>query len=154
MTPITQKENIKIIGIAVRTTNKKQKAAKDIPALWGSFTSKNIAEQIPNKVNHNIYGIYTEYEGDYTQPYTAIIGCEVTSLDNIPEGMISVELKAGSYSKFEAIGLLEDGIVYKKWEDIWKTPLSRAYTADYEVYDFSQNKNEDFTVPIYIAIKD
>ena len=151
MTPITLKDNIKIIGIGVQTTNKNQKAAKDIPALWGSFTSQNIAEQIPNKLNHKIYGIYTEYEGDYTKSYTAVIGCEVTSLDHVPEGMISIELKSGNYSKFEAKGLLENGIVYKKWEDIWKTPLSRAYTTDFEIYDFSQNINEDFKVPIYIA---
>lgn len=68
-----------VIGIAVRTTNENQKAAQDIPVLWNKFMTEGIINQIPNKADHAIYCIYTDYEKDYTKPYTTILGCKVNS---------------------------------------------------------------------------
>jgi len=77
-----------IIGIPVRTSNENGKSAQDIDALWEKFMSENIVGQIPNKISQNVYSVYTDYEGDYTQPYTTLLGCKVTSLEEIPKGMV------------------------------------------------------------------
>jgi len=67
-------EPFKVIGIAVRTTNQNGQAAQDLGQLWGKFMSEGIAEKIPNKIEQSIFSIYTNYEGDHTQPYDTILG--------------------------------------------------------------------------------
>lgn len=84
-----KKEHIaakKVVGIWVRTNNHKEQGLQDIQALWGRFMGEGIASKIPNLKNNTVYSIYTEYEGDYTQPYTTVLACEVDSLEIIPEG--------------------------------------------------------------------
>lgn len=65
-------ENIHIIGIYIRTSNNSGSAEQDIPALWNKFKAENIISTISNKLDENIYCVYTEYESDYTKPYTTI----------------------------------------------------------------------------------
>jgi len=140
-----------IIGIAVRTTNQNGQAAQDIPTLWGQFMSKGIAEQIPNKVNGAIYSIYTQYAGDHTEPYTAILGCEVSSLEDVPAGMVSTTIESGDYTQFEAVGDLNTGVVYSKWLQIWEIELNRSYTTDFEIYGEGAQDPTNATIPIFIA---
>lgn len=152
-----------IIGISVRTSNQENlstsvgavgQAAIDIPALWNQFISKNVLEKIPNKISSEIYSIYTNYEGDHTQPYDTILGCKVSSLDNIPEGMIGQAFEGGTVAKFTSKGNLEDNIIYKKWLDIWDTDLDRSFTADFEVYGQKSLDRANAEVDIFVAIKE
>lgn len=142
----------KIIGIAVRTTNENGKAAQDIPALWNRFMKEGIPQRISNKVNDEVYSMYTDYEGDHTQPYTTIIGCQVSSIDTIPEGMVAHEVIGGSYVKTSATGDIMKGIVINKWNEIWASDINRAYTADYEVYGEKSRDMSNAEVEFYIAI--
>ncbi len=48
---------------------------------------ENILANIPNKVDSTIYSVYTDYESDFTKPYTTLIGCKVPDLKSIPKGM-------------------------------------------------------------------
>jgi len=80
-------ESFKVIGISVRTSNGHSDVAKHIGDLWGRFMSKGIIEHIPNKLEESIYSLYTDYETDHTGAYTAVIGCKVSSFDEIPKGM-------------------------------------------------------------------
>ncbi len=54
-----------IIGITIRTTNKKGAAGTDIPNVWNTFMRNHIAAKIQNKIDNIIYCIYTDYEGDH-----------------------------------------------------------------------------------------
>lgn len=138
-----------IIGLAIRTTNANGQSATDIPQLWQQFMSQQIAAQIPGKEDQSLYCIYTDYEGDHTLPYTTVLGCKVTSLDHIPEGMVGKSFDGGDYTLVTAKGKIEEGIVFNTWLDIWAMDLPRAFTADFEVYD-PEVKEE---VPIFIAVK-
>ena len=142
-----------IIGIAVRTTNENGQAATDIGQLWNTFLSENLQAQIPNKVDNAIYSIYTDYELGHTKPYTTLLGCKVSTLETIPEGLIGKSFDGGNYTTFTAKGKLADGIVYQEWTKIWATDLPRAYTADFEVYDEKAQNPDTAEVAIYIAIK-
>lgn len=135
-------EAFHIIGIIVRTTNKDGKAAQDIGGLWQKFMSENIIGQIPNKVDHEVYSVYTDYEGDYTQPYTTLLGCKVTSLEEIPKGMIGKSFGESTYLKFTAKGNLADNIVYDAWAKIWNKDLDRRYIADFEVYGGKSTRSD------------
>lgn len=145
-------EEFFIIGLSIRTTNENNQSATDIPALWNKFMTENTIENIPNKIDNAIYSIYTEYEKDYTKPYTTILGCKVSSLDNIPTGMTGKTIAKETYKQFTAKGNLADGIVIQKWIEIWNTDLNRKYTADFEIYGEKASNPENAEVPIFIAL--
>ncbi len=148
-----QLEAFNIIGISVRTTNENNQAGADIGALWGRFMSEGILAKIPNKIDDAIYSIYTEYEGDYTQPYTTVLGCRVENLEDVPEGMMSMSFDGGNYGKITANGDLTKGLIYGEWTKIWEMDLKRAYTADFEVYGEKAQNPVDAEVDIFIALK-
>ena len=124
-------EDIKIIGITVRTTNQDQKAAQDIPALWNNFMEQALMEKIPNKASQAIYCVYTDYEKDYTAPYTVVLGCRVTTFDEVPEGMTGITFHEEKYETFVAES---PQTVINEWMKIWNSDLKRTYKADFEVY--------------------
>ena len=150
---IVKQEEFNIIGIDIRTSNNDGEGVRDIGALWQKFMQEQILNKIPNKISNDIYSIYTEYEGDYTQPYTTLIGCRVKHLDEIPIGMRGMKFNSGAYQKFIAKGDLSANIVADAWVKIWKTDINRAYTQDFEVYGEKTCNPSNAEVDIYIAIK-
>ena len=148
-----KKDSFKVIGIRVRTTNENGQAANDIGKLWEKFMSENIREKIPNKINTSIYSIYTNYEKDQTKPYDTILGCQVSTLNEIPKGMIGQEFEKGNYTKFILKGNLTQGVVYNTWTEIWKKDLSRIFTADFEVYGEKSQDPTNAEVEIFVAVK-
>lgn len=146
-------EPFKVIGIAVRTTNENEQAAKDIPVLWEKLMQENILEKIPNKIDNTIYSIYTEYEKDHTKPYTTLLGCKVENLDHIPEGMIGKSFEGGNYVKFTAKGNLAEGLAINEWFKIWNMDLDRMFTADFEIYGEKSQNPADAEIDILIAVE-
>lgn len=141
-----------VIGISVRTTNENGKAGIDIPELWNKFMSENLIEKIPNKIDNTIYCIYTEYEKDYTKPYTTILGCKVSSIENIPNEMVAKTFENENYRKFIAKGNILQGMVFGEWTKIWNTEIDRKYSADFEVYGEKAQDPENAEVDIYISL--
>lgn len=146
-------ESFKVIGIAVRTTNENGKAAQDIPQLWTKFMTEGISQKIPSKISEEVLSIYTNYEGDHTKPYDTILACKVSSLENIPEGMIGQSFEGGQYMKTEAKGDLNQGVVYQAWERIWNDDLKRQFTADFEVYGEKAQNPSEAEVDIFVAVQ-
>ncbi len=150
----TYMQKLNIVGLSVRTSNNNGESARDIPALWAKFLTEGIAKQIPKKVDETIYCVYTNYEKDHTLPYTTILGCAVSTLADIPQGMTSKTIEVANYQKFTAKGNLNQGIVFNEWMKIWNTDLDRAYTADFEVYGEKAADTSQAEVDIFIALKD
>jgi predicted transcriptional regulator YdeE len=142
----------KFIGISVKTSNQGN-AAEDIGALWHRFMSENLIAKIPNRVSDKVYSIYTEYEGDYLQPYTCVLGCEVSSSNEIPDGMKAIEAPAQTYATLTDKGDLSQGLVYNCWVKAWKDDLDRRYECDFEIYDEKSQDPKNAEVTIYIGIK-
>ena len=142
-----------VIGIYVRTTNENGQSSQDIPALWNRFIAEGIATQIPNKIDDSLYCIYTDYEKDHTKPYTTILGCKVTSLDEIPDGMVGKFFEETVYKKHVAKGNILQGLVYHEWIKIWNSDLDRRFTADFEVYGKKAQNPENAEVDIFVAVR-
>jgi predicted transcriptional regulator YdeE len=144
----------KIIGISIRTTNKNNQSAQDLAKLWNQFYSENIFAKIPNKSSNLILSIYTDYRSDYTDEYTTIIGVPVSTLHEIPEGLIGREFQAEGFKKFLAKGVMPDAVV-DTWIDIWKRDkdLNRKYSYDFEVYGDKCQNGENSEVEIFISTK-
>ncbi len=145
-------ETKKIIGISVVTTNENGQSIKDMGEIWGKFFE--VSEQIPNKKSDDIYSIYTDYETDYTGKYTAILGYEVNSLSEIPNGFIGREIGGGKYKKFLAKGEMPNAVV-QIWKEIWEkdSELKRRYTSDFEVHGENAQKGKDSEVEVFIAVE-
>jgi predicted transcriptional regulator YdeE len=150
---VTTNPPFAFIGLSIRTTNENQQAMQDIPALWAKFFAENTLVKIPNKVDDTLYCIYTDYEKDYTKPYTTLLGCKVENLDNIPDGLTGRLIDGGTYTTFTAKGNINEGIVAQEWMRIWNTNINRAYTADIEVYGTKAKNPENAEIDILIAIQ-
>jgi len=146
------KNGFKIIGISVRTTNKNNQAQQDLEKLWGQFFAENFATKIPNQISNEILAIYTDYKSNFTEDYTTIIGIPVSTLDEIPEGLIGREFQPENFQKFTARGVMPNSVL-DTWIDIWQRDkeLNRKYTYDYEVYGENAQNGENSEVDIYIA---
>ena len=145
-------EPFKVIGISVTTTNENGKSAKDIGELWGKFMSEGIAGKIPSKIDQSVFSIYTNYQGDHTQPYDTILGCKVSSLEKIPEGMVGQSFDGGTYGKFISKGDLTKGVVFGTWMEINEQKLDRVFTADFELYGEKAQNPTDAEVEVYVGI--
>jgi predicted transcriptional regulator YdeE len=60
-----------IAGLAVRTINKDGQADKDIGNLWQTFTANNMADLLEERESNELYCVYTDYESDHNDYYTA-----------------------------------------------------------------------------------
>lgn len=155
MTSITEDVHIKgffLEGISVRTTNQNGQSAKDIGELWGRFMQGNVLLQIVDRLTDEIYCVYTDYETDHTGFYIAVLGCKVSSLDNIPEGLISLTVPHADYVKYIAKGPLPN-CVAEAWQLIWNSNLQRTYIADFDVWGAKAQNPQDAEVEIYVGVR-
>ena len=146
--------NFKIIGISVQTKNQNNQAAADIGKLWQRFYAEEIINKIPKKESKDVYAIYTNYQSDYTGTYTTIIGQKVSSLDNIPDGLVGKEIRNENLKKYIAKGEMPNAVV-NTWLEIWNNDanLNRSYIADFEVYGEKSQQGAESEVEIYIGVR-
>lgn len=154
MTETTHISPFFVAGITVRTSNVDPvKLQHDMTQLWGRFMNENIAHKITNKVSDDVLCVYTDYEGDHTKPYVALLGCRVTDPAHVPEGLEIREIKGEKYVKRSAHGNLHAGVVHDAWKSIWAdTSLHRVYQADWEVYGVSAHNPEHASVDIFVGV--
>ena len=143
-------QSFKIVGISIRTNN--QKAANDLGKLWSKFIGENTTKKIKNRVSEDIYSIYTDYESDHNGNYTNIIGYQVSSLENVADGLVSKEIPTSDYQKFIAKGKFPT-CVRETWGKIWNSEIERSYVADFEVYGEKSLNMTDSEVEIFISVK-
>jgi len=147
-------EKFNIIGISVKTTNANGQAIKDIESLWGKFWGEEIKKQIPNKINDDIYAVYTNYETDFTGPYTVIVGLTVSSLKEIPKYFVGISIETANYQKFTSKGKMPEAVL-NTWLQIWEDKeLKRAYKADFTVHGKKYYDGDHAEVETFISIKE
>ena len=150
-TSIIELPSFKIIGLAVRTTNAEGKSQKDIGELWGRFSREGIFERIPDKIDSDVYCIYTDYEDGPNGHYTTIIGARVNSLERTPEICIGKNIPASKYRVYVSQGRIPE-VVMKTWQEIWNSDTPRKYQADFDVYGERSQDPEDAEITTYVSI--
>lgn len=149
-------QEFKIIGISIRTTNENGQSAKDIEAIWGKFWGEKIQEQIPNKVNDNIYAVYTDYETDFNGAYTTIIGLPVSTLKNIPKGFVGITIEKAEYQKFISKGKMPEAVV-DTWIKIWGNNdlnQNRTYKSDFTIHGEKYYNEDNAEVETFISVNE
>lgn len=145
-------KEIKLIGLTIRTSN--EKCVADMSAFWQKFYADNVPARIPNQINPAlVYGVYNNYESDYTGEYDYTIACEVSSFERVAEEMTTITLPAGNYSLFE---INEKKTMHDKigeiWNNVWNSDINRKYQIDFETYMIPPVMTDDSEVKISIYI--
>ena len=122
-----------LMGIECRTENSPDRAPNDIPKLWERFFAEQIEAKIPNRTTTDVIALYCDYEGDFTKPYSLVIGCEVSSETELPDGMVVKTIPASKFLVYKAVGQYPTSVI-DTWGKIWSSDLKRTYTGDYELY--------------------
>ena len=151
---------IKLVGIKVRTKTTAEcdpSTAKIAPMVQEYFQNA-VAEKISSrKERGRVFIAYSEYESDYKGEYTCFIGEEVTSIDNVAEGLEIHIIEPQNYLKFTTESGPMPKIVIDAWQKIWQLEdkeLSgkRRYKTDFEIYDQRALDPENTALDIYIGI--
>ncbi|MBX9786989.1 MAG: GyrI-like domain-containing protein [Alphaproteobacteria bacterium] len=151
----------KLVGLRVRTNNMAEMApltAKISPCVQQYF-QEQWAEEIPHRTHPGrTFCAYTNYESDYRGDYTFYIGEEVSSLEDIPEGLESHIIPPQTYVKFTTPSGSMPTVLINAWQAIWKmSPESlggeRRYHTDFEIYDERASDPQDTILDIYIGVK-
>ena len=143
-----------VVGVTARTGNADPECQKIIGGLWQSFMGNGIAETVKDRANDYCIGLYSNYDFA-TMTYDVTVGVEVKSFETSTEIKSCVELSTkiipeGKYAKFRVKGDVVIDVA-NAWEEIWKMPLERTFTGDFEEY--VSNLDGVAEINIYIALK-
>ncbi len=150
---IQKRDEFAMIGISVRTSNRDNQAGKDISALFQRFFAEGIMEKIPGRLSDDIINLYYDYAGDHTDPYTVLVGCRVSSLDDLPAGLTGHKVAGGSFAVYTPKGDMPD-IIINTWQEVWQTEeYQRSYQGDYDIYGPKAMDPDMPEVEICVGIK-
>ena len=104
---LRSEEDLTIMGIFTRASNAEPHRIGD---LWRRFHTMGNGKAVAERLTDVNYGVYCEYEGDHTKPFTVVIGCAVPHDAEAPEGMKAITVKAGNFAVYKAHGELPQGV--------------------------------------------
>ncbi|HHF2887240.1 GyrI-like domain-containing protein [Vibrio diabolicus] len=134
---ISKVNGFKATGFVIRTTNADEvnPSTKKIGELWAKFYT-NAAPKLNEK--SNVFGIYTNYESDFTGAFDVIACSDTLSPEMLPDS-VKVHVTSGKYVTFTASGEMPQAVI-ELWGEVWSYFSSenclykRAYTTDFEYY--------------------
>jgi predicted transcriptional regulator YdeE len=157
---VVEHPEFSVIGIQVRTSNAKEVTGGGaIPKQWEKFFKEGIADKIPNKVDSTIYAVYTNYASDYNGEYDFIIGMKVSTVSDVPPGMVAKKVPKGRYAIVTSAKGPVAQVVPQAWQRVYSLDDnkqlggSRAYKADFELYDQRSQNPQDSQVDLYLGLK-
>lgn len=156
---VVQQDGFTVIGIAARTNNAREATADGvIGKQWARFMQEGVLGKIPNKLDHSIVAVYTDYASDHNGDYTFILGAKVSSTANLPDGFVAQKVPAGRYVVFTSEKGPAPKVVPELWMKINSLPKSaaggnRTYRADFEIYDERAADPQNLQVDVYIGVK-
>jgi len=98
---IVNKADIQAAAITLPTSFKEGKSKKDIPPFFHKTLHDGTLDNVPNKLNQNLMCVFLMKPE--SPDFTYAIAKEVSSLDNMPEGMTALNLPAAEYASVEII---------------------------------------------------
>jgi predicted transcriptional regulator YdeE len=135
-------DGLTVLGISTRASNASPEKIGD---LWRRFHAMGNQAIVEARLDEVVYCVYCAYEGDASQPYTAVIGCTVAPDAVVPEGLTKIVVEAGEFAVFPVAGPLPMG-VFAAWQEVWESPLERRYQADFDRY------GQDGTVTVHVGV--
>jgi len=121
-----------VVGVS-KVISGNEKASEEINGLWERFFGQSIGMDVPNRVDDVIYAVYSDYEGDHTQPYRLTIGYKISGDPEMKDHLHHVEVQKADYAMMSAAGEQPKALM-ETWTAIWQSDLDRRFETDFEVY--------------------
>jgi predicted transcriptional regulator YdeE len=158
-TKIVQQETMYFVGISDRTSMPDEdEGAGKIGQLWGRFMQEGLMMKIPDRISQSVFGLYYDYDFGETQAFTVMVGCQVASLEKIPEGLEGFTAPASRYAEFTTppgnmIQVVKDGwsYIWEKWTD--PESKNRSFVCDFEEYGDMSANMENAVVKLFVSLK-
>lgn len=156
-----QISEIKLVGITTRTSNIQEMSPKTskIDVTMQKFFDNSMQAQIMERKNPGtVFAVYTNYESNEHGQYTYFLGEEVNDFKDVQPGFEILTIPEQYYMKFISDSGPMPAICINMWQNIWKMKAedlggTRAYIADFEIYDQQSQNPEDAVLDIYIGIR-
>ena len=152
--------SIQLVGITARTNNAAEMdpaTGKIAPTLQRYFQN-NLAEKIKaRKKPGTTYCVYTDYESDCNGDYTYCVGEAVNNLNEVDPHLETKLIPAQRTLKFTTDPGPMPAVCIELWQRIWTMTdadlgCTRAYIADFEVYDERSHDPQNTVLDIYIGV--
>ncbi|WP_105619727.1 AraC family transcriptional regulator [Vallitalea okinawensis] len=170
---VIEMDEIKLIGIELRTSFDDSEFTLSIKELWNRYVTEKLGDKIPNPISPEAtLGVNMDYDKEGNFSY--IICKEVNSLAEIPEGMVGRSIPLSKYAVFTARGNSKAEIgssLGQVWDYFFSTwlpqsgytqlgisspysisPYDQEAAPDFELYD-ERFTDDGFEVDVYIPIK-
>ena len=155
---MTKLSEFYLIGIEERTQNKDEMAGNGkIPKVWERMFKEDIKTKVNNKIDEDIYAVYSNYESDENGKYDYFVGYKVDSLQKIPDGLKGKKVLSGSYKKLETAKGATYKVVGELWMKVWKMPKEelggkRAFKTDFEIYGGKAKDPNNSIIELFLGI--
>jgi predicted transcriptional regulator YdeE len=157
---IVHKSSFSVIGIEVRTSNAKEATSDGvIGKQWQKFFQHGVIEKIPNQIDNNIYAVYSDYTDNRKGDYSFLIGTKVAEGAIAPPGLVFKTIPGGRYAVITTEAGPVAKVVVAAWQNVWQMEDrhelggTRAYRADFELYDQRAHDPQSSQVDLYIGLK-
>ena len=137
-----------VVGMACRASNDHPET---VGAFWQRLSAEGVWDRIPNKADHRIISLYTDFETDHTGSYTLLVGARVTDVEAVPDDMVVINVPPARYAVFKSTGPMPDALL-ATWRRVWDSGLVRAYTTDFDVYPEPPATAEEHGVLSFVAL--
>lgn len=159
---LEKRDEIKLVGLKVRTNNLNE--FNPLTLKIGPTIMRYFSEQMAEKITHRknpgtTICSYSDYESDHTGDYSYLIGEEVTSFENLPEGLSQLTMPAQNYAKFTTNPGVMPLVCIDAWQKIWQMTVTdlgtlRGYVADFEIYDERAKDPHNTVLDICIGLRE
>jgi predicted transcriptional regulator YdeE len=143
----------KLMGLKLpgKTSNLNNQSNIDCAWLWQKFQRENIFEQIPNKVNQDLYAVYFDYGQDPSMAFSYFLGCLVVDPTPKPAHLDELEIPLQQYLKVTAKGTMT-ACITQAWQQIWDSNLQRKFGFDFEIYDERSQDWNQAEVDLFVSL--
>jgi AraC family transcriptional regulator len=146
---IVQKDGFTVVGAKMRCTTDD---TSKIPQLWGQLMAR--MGEIPNLLGDgNSYGVMDNYD-EATESWDYVAAFEVSEVEDVPEGLVSLEIPAQTYAVFTCtMPTIQEtySIIYEQW--LPQSEYEHAPTPEFEHYPPTYNpEDEDSQFEVYIPV--
>lgn len=150
---VVYREPVTVAGITTHTGNQAPDVMEKVGKMWQDFMMPGgKCQQLPHKQGDLCYGVYYNYTWDDME-YDALAAWGVDPDAELPAEFVKLQIPGGKYARFSFHGnATQDTGSF--WQEVWNTPLPRAYSHDFEVYLTEPGQEEHAQIDIYVALAD
>lgn len=145
-------------GRTIRTTNENGASERDQGMLWEGLMREGFLFPLLEASGENaIWGIYSNYEKDWTRPYDFTLAARRAHDAVAVSGGTVIDVPGGDYAVFRASASTPQEASVRVWQSVWAwsaaNPEKRAYGIDLERWDPAElMQGGSVSVAVYISL--